>query len=76
MNQLSTNRGKEPQKKANPLLGIIIGVAVGIALGVALGNIAVGVGVGAGVGVLFALGLRQRNERQGGSDGRGGDSAR
>jgi hypothetical protein len=71
---MSTNGGKEPQKAVNPMLGLFIGIAVGIALGVALGNIAVGVGVGAGVGVLFALGLRQRNERQDGSDGRGGDS--
>ena len=62
MDPLSTNGGKEPQKSVNPMLGIIIGIAVGTALGVALGNIAVGVGVGAGVGVLFALGLRQRNE--------------
>ena len=74
MDPLSTNGGKEPQK-VSPMLGLIIGIAVGTALGVALGNIAVGVGVGAGVGVLFALGLRQRNERQDGLDGKGGDSA-
>ena len=73
---MSINGGKEPRKKINPLLGIVIGIAVGIALGVALGNIAVAVGVGAGVGVLFALGLRQRNERQDGSDDSDGDFAR
>jgi len=75
MHQMSTSGEREPQKKVNPMLGIIIGIALGIALGVALGNIAVGVGVGAGVGALFALALRQRNEGQDGSDGRGGDSA-
>ena len=68
-------REKEPQNTVNPMLGLIIAIAVGTALGVALDNLAVGVGVGAGVGVLFALGLRRRNESQDKSDGSDGDSA-
>ena len=75
MEPMSTGGGKEPQKAVNPMLGLIIGIAVGTALGVALGNIATGVGVGAGVGLLFAWGLRQRNESQDKSDDRDGDSA-
>ena len=69
---------KDGRQEHRWLFGVFLGFSLGIALGVALGSIAAGIGVGVGVGFVFAAGLYQRGNREGGArgdsdSGNGGD---